>query len=191
MLQVGQGQKLNPVDLSIVDLIRLLVIESIGQGPRRSVRAIPCLARALVPQPLCYALSQASSGRKGSAYSPCTTPAPTSSRRSLFGQVGPADSNPGQYSPLAAHHSPRTTHQLTTLHSPLTTRHAPLPCSTPKLQACARALPPARRAAHVPPLAQQLFIPHPPLSHRPRPPPAPLASPHASSHLLRSTLATP
>ena len=102
-----------------------------------------------------------------------------------------ADSNPGHYSPLAAHHSPRTTHQLTTLHSPLTTRHAPLPCSTPKLQACARALPPARRAAHVPPPAQQLFIPHPPLSHRPRPPPAPLASPHASSHLLRSTLATP
>ena len=52
LLQVGQGQKLNPVDLSIVDLIRPLVIESIGRGPRRSVRAIPCLARALAPQPL-------------------------------------------------------------------------------------------------------------------------------------------
>ena len=50
--QVGQGQKLNPVVLSTVDLIRPLVIEVNGQGSRRSVRAIPCLARALAPQPL-------------------------------------------------------------------------------------------------------------------------------------------
>ena len=107
-----------------------------------------------------------------------------------FRAGGSADSNPGHYSPLAAHHSPRTTHHstLTTHHSPLATHHSH---AIPKLQACARSLPPARRAAHVPPPAQQLFIPHPPLSHRPRPPPAPLASPHASLHLLRSTLATP
>ena len=106
-----------------------------GLQPLPLISAHPCLAACV--HSLILPISQALSGRKGSAYSPCTTPAPTSSRRSLFGQVGPADSNPGHYSLLAAQHSPRTTHQLTTLHSPLTTRHAPLPRAQP--QSCKRA----------------------------------------------------